>query len=168
MEAAFIFPVLAIMLVGLIDVGTGVLVSQKIANAGQSVGSMLTRTATTDAAQIAEAMAAAQLIIQPYSAKQELDIHVISVVFSDDEGNPTPSVDWQYRSSTWSISNPLNRISSIAEPNEGVIIVGVHMKHEPLMFGSIVGTLNLEIISFARGRQSAQVSCADCQPPDPE
>ncbi|HBH26060.1 MAG TPA: hypothetical protein DDX54_01470 [Rhodospirillaceae bacterium] len=163
-EFAFIVPVLAVMLIGLVDLGNGILVSQKTVNAAQAAANMLTREASVNVSTINDTVAAVNLIMRPYSENMDVDVHVIGIEFADDEEDPAPIVAWEQSTGAWRITapSPEERVASIAAPGEAVILVGVHVAYSPIMAGSIVGDLSLEFVSLTRGRQNEGVSCTDC------
>lgn len=159
MEAALIFPVLAVMLVGLIDIGKGVLVNQKMVNASQVVSSIITRTDSVTRKEVDQTFRAAELVMLPFSDSMTIKIHVMSYAF-DDDGDPI--LLWERKKGNWSIPNPEKRLDPLEEPNEGAVIVGVHTTYTPIFANSFVGEIYLEEVTIARGRQGPTVSCNNC------
>ena len=65
-EAALLMPVLASILCGSIDIGIGLVTSQKVINATQTVSDLLTRTSSVTTNDINDAIIAGQLSLMPY------------------------------------------------------------------------------------------------------
>lgn len=166
MEAAFIFPVLGIMLIGLVDTGNAILINQKVISASQSVAGIITRNDSVSPGALQKMISAGQLIMMPQSITTPADVDIRSFSF-DGAAIPNITQEWSYKNSGWTISGSEltkmnNSITSVATPNSGVVVVGVHYVYTPMFIGSFIGTLDFVELSYAGGRITPVVSCNGC------
>ena len=162
-EAAFVFPLLAVLLVGTYDMGSAILAGQKAIRASQVTADLVARDSEVDGSIIDEAVWAGELALQPFdSAAYGVDI--VSIGFDDDAA---PYIEW--RETRNMIANPdvLNAVAALAEANNGAIVVTVEYEYDPLFLGFSIGDFTVGMvamreIAFSRGRRSAIVTCPTC------
>lgn len=156
MEAAFVFPILLVMLLGTLDMGRGIMSNQKTIKASQVVADLITREAEIAQSDVDEAIDAGTLSLLPYNP-DELGFDVISYRFLDDG---TPEEVWRRTVNMDPISDPIPRITPLAEPGRGVVIVVAQYLYEPIFGGFIVDQIEMQEVAFTRGRRSEVVCMA--------
>lgn len=155
-EAAFVFPVLLVLTLGVLDMGRGIMTNQKTIKASQVVADLVTRDVVIEDSDVSEAMQAGTLSLQPYSS-ENLGFDVVSLRFLEDK---TPEVVWRQTSpnvTAMSAAELRERTTSMAEAGGGVIIVKARYLYEPIFAGFVVDKIQMEEMAFARGRKSAVV-----------
>jgi Flp pilus assembly protein TadG len=160
-EAAFVFPVLLVLLLGVLDMGRGIMCNQKTIRASQVVADLITREVSVDDGGVNEAINAGTLAMLPYD-DTNLAFDVISVRFtSDDEAE----IVWQEtRNMAATPQNQvLERVLPLAVAGSGVVMVVSEYLYEPIFAGFVVDQIPMQEVAFARGRRSAVV-CKDGAP----
>jgi Flp pilus assembly protein TadG len=155
-EAAFVFPVLLILTLGLLDMGRGIMTNQKTIKASQVVADLVTRDVMIEDSEINEAMQAGTLSLQPY-ATDTLGFDVVSLRFLEDD---VPEIVWRQTSpniTPLTYAELTTRTAALAEEDGGVIIVMARYLYEPIFSGFVVDEIPMEEVAFARGRKSAVV-----------
>lgn len=152
-EAAFIFPILLTMLLGLYEVGNALLANQKTIRASQVVADLVTRSNVVSNSDIDEAVQAGRLAFQPISA-DSFGVDIVSVRFDDDEN---ASIVWRETRNMTAIANILDSVEALAEPGGGVVVVSTHYDFEPMFAGFITDQFTMSERAFARGRRGAIV-----------
>lgn len=161
-EAAFVFPILLILILGTLDMGRGIMSNQKTIKASQVVADLVTRDVVVTDTDIDEAIQAGTLSLQPYST-DNLGFDVVSVRFLPDL---TPEIVWRETTDNMdemTMAEITSRTTALAEVDGGVIIVAAQYLYEPIFAGFVVNQINMQEIAFARGRKSAVV-CKDGAP----
>lgn len=153
-EAALVFPILLVLLLGTFDLGNGILSDQKTIRASQVTADLITRNSSVSDDEIDEAVEAGELALSPYPTGT-YGVDVVSVQFDDDA---QPSILWRETRNMTPDPNILNRISALAEPNSGVLVVISRYLFEPVFGGFVVDDIPMEEIAFARGRRTAAVT----------
>lgn len=153
MEAAFVFPMLCLILLGTYDLGNALLVSQKVIRASQVTGDLVTRERNLSDAELDEAIMGGELALAPNSIASYC-VDIASVQFDD---NSIPTVLWRSSSNSSCVNNDvLSAVVPLAEDNGGVVVTTVRYTFQPLFFG-FVGDMTMEEVAFTKGRKSAVV-----------
>jgi Flp pilus assembly protein TadG len=159
-EAGFLFPVLITILLGVVDVGIGITINQKVVNASHEMVDILTRGKTVSNALLSDAAVAAQLSIQPYDTSS-LGYDVEGVYLLGAAKAPTlapcvaPCTAWNDTSNmgrNTGIAATLVTAGYVGEQGEGIVAVTVKYTYTPLFTGFLTGTFDIQEVSFARGR----------------
>jgi Flp pilus assembly protein TadG len=153
-EAAFVFPILLVMLLGTYDMGNAILSNQKVIRASQVTGDLVTRERTLDQTELEEAIRAGELALEPQDASS-YGVDIVSIRF-DDDANAT--IVWRETRNMAPNGDVLTKVAALAEPNNGVVVVTVRYTFEPLFAGFVIGDIPLEEVAFTRGRKSAVVN----------
>ena len=153
-EAALIFPILMTLLLGVFDMGNGILSNQKAIRASQVTADLITRNPTVSAADIDEAINAGELAFTPFPS-DTFGVDIVSIRFDDDA---VPEIIWRETRNMTANPDVLNDVASLAEAGNGVVVVSVKYLFEPLFAGFIVDQIPIQEIAFARGRRSATVN----------
>jgi Flp pilus assembly protein TadG len=169
-EAAFLFPLMVTILIGTIDVGVGVTVSAKVLNASQQMVDILTRGKTVSTILLQDAAVAANLALQPYNTTS-LGYDVESVYLNGASATPTlepcalPCSAWHSVSNMSRNTGILDTLATagyVGEQDEGLIAVTVKYTYTPLFTQIIAGSINIQEVSFARGRFGGFITRTYC------
>lgn len=152
-EAAYIFPILLTMLLGVFDLGNGIIANQKTIRASQVTADLITRFSQVDTAMLNEAIQGGQQALVPLNVAS-YGVDVISIRFDE---NSNPTIEWRETRNMAPIGDVLTRVAALAEPNEGVLVVAVEYLYQPLFAGFVVDDLQMQEIAFARGRKTSVV-----------
>ncbi|MFK7840517.1 MAG: TadE/TadG family type IV pilus assembly protein [Bdellovibrionales bacterium] len=157
-EAAMVFPLLAVLLVGTYDMGSAILAGQKSIRASQVTADLVARDSQIDNAMINEAITAGELALHPFDTAN-YGVDIVSIGFDDDAD---AYIEWRETRNMTPDPNVLNAVASLAEPNGGVIIVNIEYVYDPLFLGFSIGDFTVGIVpmsevAFSRGRKSAVV-----------
>lgn len=153
-EAGLIFPVLMIILLGVFDLGNGILAAQKTLRASQVTADLVARNRTISTSELNEAMTAGELALAPFGTAS-FGIDVASVRFDADANG---QVVWQETRNMSANGNVLSQVEALAEANNGVVVVTTQYTFTPVFSGFILGDIEMREIAFARGRRSAVVN----------
>lgn len=153
-EAALIFPILMLMLLGTFDMGNAILANQKTIRASQVTADLITRARNIDTAGINEAIEAGRLAFEPLPSGS-FGVDVVSIRF-DDEGDA--EILWRETRNMVPLADVLTRVSSMSEPGNGVVVVAVNYDFQPLFSRLISDVILMQEIAFSRGRKSPVVT----------
>jgi Flp pilus assembly protein TadG len=153
-EAAMIFPMMLVLLVGTFDLGNAILSNQKTIRASQVAADLVTRSRSIDTTGLNEAIEAARLAFEPLSSAS-FGVDIVSVRF-DDEGDA--EIVWRETRNMSPIADIASRVSGMSEPGNGVVVVAINYDFVPVFSGFAVDTILMQEIAFARGRKSPVVT----------
>lgn len=154
-EFAMIFPVLFFLLLGMVDLGQGILTNKKVITASQMAADLVTRQLIADDDDLADAILAAQLAIQPLNS-DNLGIDIASIRFEGDNADPT--VIWRE-----TVNMPPNGTieassDGLGVENEGLIAVTTQYTFQPTFVGRFINEINMREVSYMRGRRNSFVA----------
>ena len=152
-EAAFIFPVMIVMLIGAFDVGRGILINQKVISSSQIGADLIARNMSVDNNIINETVEASRLSLQPYDTSS-YGIDIVSLEFDE---NQEPEILWRETRNMLPNNASVLSTTGMFPEGEGVIIVTVAYQYEPTFGESVIGDITMQEIAFARGRRSPTV-----------
>ena len=156
MESVFIFPVLMMLIFGVVDIGAAILINTKVITATQTASDLLTRNNILDNTDIAEATMAAQAALVPFYEAADFGIDIAGIRFIGEEAVPTEI--WRETSNMDPNLDAFNRTECLGMEGDGLIIVTVEYSYAPRFSAFITGDRVLRETSFARGRDSAFVA----------
>lgn len=149
-EVGLLMPVMLTILLGIIDTGRGVLTSQKVINAVQTVGDLLGRLDSVSTAQLNDAVEAGRLTMMPFSTT-DFGVDVAGIQFA---GGPTnPTVIWRDTINMDPNTNILTNASGLGADQDGVLGVTVRYIYTPYFSGVFTGPLTINEVSYVRGRK---------------
>ncbi len=152
-EAAYIFPIMLTMLLGVYDIGNGIIANQKTIRASQVTADLIARTAEIDSAGLNEAIQGGQQALVPLN-DTTYGVDVVSIRF-DSDANAV--IEWRETRNMTPMSDVLTRVQALGQADEGVLVVASEYTFEPLFAGFIVEDMQMREVAFARGRKSAVV-----------
>lgn len=153
-ESALVFPILMTLMLGTFDMGNGILANQKSIRASQVVGDLVTRERSVDTAMLNEAVEAGELALQPFNTSS-YGVDVVSIRFDE---NSVPEIVWRETRNMTPVADVLLRVDPVSAPNEGVVVVTVQYRFEPVFSGFIVGDIVMQETAYTHGRKSAVVT----------
>ena len=154
-EAALVFPILLTLLLGTFDMGNGILANQKTIRASQIVADLITRNMTVDDVEVEEAITAGGLAFEPLDSSS-YGVDIVSIRFDEDA---EPEIVWRETTPGMAQNqNVLADVVSLAEADNGVVVVTVAYVFEPVFAGFVLNEMTIKEVAFARGRRSAVVN----------
>ncbi|MCB1721004.1 MAG: pilus assembly protein [Alphaproteobacteria bacterium] len=152
-EAALVFPILLTLLLGLVDLGNGILANQKAIRASQVAADLIARSSVVDTSMIDDALDASELAFQPFDTTT-YGVDVVSVSFDD---NANPVIEWRETRNMTPLADVETRVEDLAQAGEGVLLVAVEYQFEPMFAGFLIDEIPMQEIAFARGRHGAVI-----------
>lgn len=143
-ETAFAIPVLAVLLLGCIEMAQYLLVHQKLNRAASTMADLVSQPATISAAEVDQLFDAAQHLLEPFDL--ETHGHVIVTSVSRETGDPTATIDWQREgggslvaSSRIGVPNGPAEMPDSFEVREGenLIAAEIFFDYEPMFFSGL-------------------------------
>ena len=153
-EAVMLIPPMLTLLMGVYDLGNGIVLGQKTITASQIAGDLVARNRTIDSAEVEQVIDAAQLAFEPYGL-QDFGIDIASVRFDRDQ---EPVVLWRVTRDMAPNTEAVESVSGLAPENEGMIIVTVRYSYLPFFSQLFIGGLDFQEVAFTRGRRSPTVT----------
>jgi len=150
-EVGIMMPLMLTLLLGVMDIGTGIYVNQKLINADQMIADLLTRNDTVSAAvDLPNAVIAGQLTMAPYDTTT-FGVDVAGIQFN---GGPLqPTVVWRYTTNMNINHDVPNNANNLGDNQDGVIIVTVVYTYVPFLTGGLTkSSFSMKEVAFARGR----------------
>jgi Flp pilus assembly protein TadG len=154
-EFVLVFPILFFILVGIWDVGNGVLAGQKVIAASQMVADLIAREMRVSEDELDEIYMAGRLAMEPVDTSS-LVIYVLSASFDEDD---TPVEEWSDVYSASGQSNPdvftrlLEDLVGMGTDGQGAIAVHVAYTYEPSAGQYVIGDLSMGETTYTRGRK---------------
>lgn len=157
-EATFVFPLLAVLMLGTFDIGNGLVAHYKTIRASQVTADLVTRASEVSNSMIDEAVWAGELALQPLDTAS-FGVDVVSIEF---DNNAVPRIVWRETRNMTANANAVSSVAPLAEPNSGVVVVTVEYQYVPVFEGFSMGALSIgqlpiREVAFSRGRKSAVV-----------
>ena len=161
-EMALIFPVMALLFVGLVDVSNLMTANRRVTQTASTLGDLITQSpGSVTTADLDGFISAARSIMDPFPESST------SLEFYTFRKSGTGAVlDWQYKSSGASCGAPPTAddtmLTLMAEDNDVVVSRTCYI-WEPIL-GIILGfsTSTIQDQLMLRPRQTARITCSDC------
>lgn len=153
-EASFIFPVMLTLMVGVFDVGNGILANQKAVRASQVVADLIARKNIVSETDVQDAIKAGRLALEPLNS-DSLGVDIISIRF--DPANGT-EIDWRETDNMTPIDDVEARVNPLYADGEGVVMVAVVYDYHPIVTGFVMDSFQMSEVAFSRGRRSPVVT----------
>lgn len=153
-EVSMILPVLLTILLGMVDMGHGMMVKKKVIGATQIVGDLLTRQSSVSNSDIADAIIAGQLAMAPY-AVENFGVDIASIQYIGDQADPT--ILWRETFNMSPNDSATNYVNGMGGKGDGIMVITVEYTFEPMFAGFIMDEFVMRQVSFTRGRRSTLV-----------
>lgn len=155
LEAALVFPIMITMIFGVIDIGNGLLINKKLISASQVASDLIARKIRVDDADINDIVIAARLSMRPFP-DNSFGIDIAGIRFTGAAANPTE--DWRDTVNMSPNGGAVAGADGLGDEGEGVVAVTVQYTYTPYFSGYFINTLNMQEISYVRGRRTPFVS----------
>lgn len=153
-EAAMIFPVMLLLMVGVYDLGNAILVNQKTVRASQVVADLITRNNVVSNADITEAIDAGRLAFEPLD-RSSYGVDIVSIRFDEDADS---EIVWRETYNMSPDADPLSKVTALEDADSGVVMVSVVYDFEPLFAGYVIDAFGMKEVAFARGRSTPVIT----------
>lgn len=158
-ETAILFPVFLSLLMGVYDLGQGIIVNQKSIKSSQIVADLIARNREVDMALMTDIIRAGRMALEPYDTT-DYGYDIVSVIF-DEDGNS--EVLWRITNNMNPNDNAIATVENILElTNEGLVIVSTEYTYTPYFAEFVTDEIVMREVAFLRGRGSSVVTCDDC------
>lgn len=153
-EAAMLLPPMLTLMMGIFDLGTGIVLSQKTITSSQIAADLVARDRTVDSAAVEEVIDASQLAFEPYLL-HAFGIDIASIQF---DNNRNPVVLWRVTRDMSPNTEAVASVAGLSNPGEGMIIVTTKYSYTPYFSKFFTGDLDFTEVAFSRGRRSPTVT----------
>ena len=153
-EAAILFPPLVALLLGVYDLGNGIILNGRTITASEVTADLISRDKTVNLADVNDAIEAAKLVYQPYPLV-DFGIDVVSVQF---DSLRRPVILWRETRDMDPNNLAISNIDGIGDPGEGMIVVSVEYTYKPLFAKYFTDPIEMLEVAYARGRRSPTVT----------
>lgn len=158
-EFSLLFPILMALLVGVFDMGYGILAAQKTIRASQVTADLIARHKSVTEAEIREAIDGGRLALVPFDTGA-YGYDIISIEFDEDTRPILPPL-WRRTSGNIEANDGFtNSLTGLGSAGEGLVVVRVRYEYKPLFSGYLFGSMNFNEIAFLRPRNSPTVPLA--------
>ncbi len=152
-EASLLFPVMILMLLGMLDLGYGILAAQKTIRASQVIADLVARKPSVSTNDINEAIEAGRLALQPFDTAS-LGVDIVSIYYDE---NDIATVCWRETVNMSPNATVVGSTNGLGETGDGILAVTVQYEYIPSFYGKLFSELNLQEIAFVRGRKAPVV-----------
>ncbi len=153
MEAVMLFPPLLFLMMGVYDLGNGIILSQKTITATQIAADLIARDSAVNSAKLEDTIQAARLAYEPYPLN-EFGIDIASVEFDQ---NRLPEILWRETRDMPPNAEAITNVNGIGDQGEGMVIVTVRYTYTPFFSRYFIDDLDMQEVAYARGRRSPTV-----------
>lgn len=154
-EFALVLPVMLALLLGVVDIGTALLLDKKTMSASQIAADLLTRRPTATSADISDAYAAARMAIQPYNTN-DFGIDIASIQFQGSNNNPV--VLWRETYNMPPNANATSLVNGLGVQGEGVLVVTARYAYDPMFTHGVLTGKNLQEVAVTRPRRGSFIA----------
>lgn len=155
-EAALLIPVMLTLLMGAVDIGTGIVLSQRTVSASQTGADLMARNVEVGDSEIENIIDGAELVFEPYAAGAAFGIDIVSVQFNA-SGNA--NVVCRETRNMSPNDEAIESVDGLGTAGEGMVIVTVQYQYEPYFASIFIPDFTFREVAFTRGRRSAVVNC---------
>jgi Flp pilus assembly protein TadG len=153
-EFVLVFPVLLMLLVGVDELGTGIMIDQKTVAASQMVADLIARNKSVTRAQLDDYITAGKLALDPYST-DTLGFDIVSIQY---DANNKPQQVWRYTLNMTPNDDGINGAAGLGVSGDGVLAVTVTYNYVPPLGSMVIHSIPMEETAFVRGRESAVIN----------
>lgn len=161
-EAAILFPVMLMMLMGTYDISRQLLMNQKVINASQISADLISRYRQVDMAIVDDTIQAGMLAMDPFGT-DTFGIDMVSIRFDE---NLAPEILWRETRNMLPNDAAVDSLDGLGREGEGMIIVTVRFDFDG-MISEILHDGSMQEVAFARGRRTPTVTMDGWVPPPP-
>lgn len=159
-EFALIFPFLFMLLLGVVELGQGIMANQKAIMASQIVADLITRSEEVTDEQLEEAKRAGRLALNPFDP-ETVGFDIISFRYdpddADSDSDPEPVIVWRETDNMDEMEDVEEKVQPLALVHDGVVLVYVRFPYQAAFGSRFVGNINMIESTFSRGRRTPVV-----------
>lgn len=155
-EASLLIPVMMTLLMGVYDVGNGIIINQRTITASQIAADLVSRDFAVTSGQLNEAVDAARLSFQPYDSTP-FGIDIASIEF---DATRQPVVLWRETRNMAPNEAAVDSVAGLGEEGDGLVIVTVRFAYVPHFGQLFMDVFTMQEVAFTRGRRSPTVEYA--------
>lgn len=160
-EFGLTYPLLIAMMLGMWDLGFGVVAAQKSIGAAHMVADLLSRQICITDEAVEQSIYAAQAVMAPMPVGENLEIEIASVYY---DSNDNAVLKWSEVSNTTFDNALVDEADPLGTQGDGTVVVRIRYEYSPSFSYMFVGEMEFEEVAFIRGRKSPVVyrtpSCA--------
>lgn len=154
LEAVMLFPPMLTLLMGVYDLGNGIVLAEKTITASQIAADLTARNRTVGSGDIEQIIDAAQLAFEPYVLR-EFGIDIASITF---DASRHPVELWRVTRDMMPNTAAVASVDGMAPQGEGMVIVTVTYAYNPMFAQLFMDELVYQEVAFTRGRRSPTVT----------
>lgn len=152
-EAALYFPILILLLLGMLDLGYGILASQKTIRASQVVSDLVARVNDLDSDGINDVIEAGRLALSPFPT-DSFAVDIASIYYDE---NDSPEVCWRETVNMSPNSDIPANDDGLGADGDAAIAVTVRYDYEPRFSSHVIDTISMQEVAYSRGRRTTIV-----------
>lgn len=156
-EAGMLFPVMASLMLGTIDIGVALNVNQKVINSCNALADVLARYQDINNTAFADAIVGSKLMFLPYGT-ESMAYDVQGLKYTSAIASTPPVMQWHNTCAMNMNTTAASGATGLGVQNEGVIAVTIKYVYTPYFSGFLAGNINMQEVSYARGRKGGFVS----------
>lgn len=153
-EAVMLIPPMLTLLMGVYDLGNGIVLGEKTITSSQIAADLTARNRTVNSAEVEQIIDAARLAFEPYILN-EFGIDIASITF---DAAQRPVVLWRVTRDMLPNTEAVNSVNGMAPAGEGMVIVTVKYSYKPFFAQLFMKDLDFQEVAFTRGRRSPTVT----------
>ena len=158
-ETAILFPIFLSLLMGVYDLGNGIVVNQKSIASSQIVADLVARNRELNMDTINDIVRAGRMALEPYDTS-DFGYDIVSVQF-DEDGDST--ILWRVTENMNPNDDGITTAETILElENEGLVIVTTEFGYTPYFAEFVTDQIDMREVAFLQGRRSSLIECDDC------
>ncbi|HMK89181.1 MAG TPA: TadE/TadG family type IV pilus assembly protein [Methylocystis sp.] len=160
-EFAAAFPVAALLLVGLVQVGDALSASRKVSITAETLDRLVSLQSSVQKADLVTIIGASSAVMAPFPNSNATI--VISEVTTDAKGVAT--VTWSQASANGTplpVGQTVVLPAGIVQPNVSLLLSQVSYSYSSYLGANLFGPLTLRDALYMNPRVSASVTCSDC------
>ena len=158
-ETAVLFPVFLTLLMGVYDLGNGIVVNQKSITSSQVVGDLLARNRELDMNTVSDIVRAGRMALEPYDT-QSYGYDIVSLQF---DANGDETILWRVTENMPPNDAAIESAVNILElTSDGLVIVTTAFEYDPVFTEFVTDRIEMREVAFLKGRRSAVINCLDC------
>lgn len=154
-EAAMLFPPMITLLMGVYDLGNGIVLAQKTIVSSQIAADLVARNRTVNSGDVEQIINASHLAYEPYGLNN-YGIDIASLRF---DASSNPVVIWRVTRDMAPNATAVQSTRGLGLPEgEGMIIVTVKYNYIPFFSQLFLQNFTFQEVAFTRGRRSPTVT----------
>jgi Flp pilus assembly protein TadG len=156
-EFALVLPVLLILALGVAEMTNYIMAWLKVRSASTTAADLVARQEQTTPDALEDVVSAVHVIMAPFDSDR-IDGSINHVEFDDDG---TASCTWSHAIDGGDDFDPIDGIGELAEPNQGVIVLHVHLNYQSITGDFFELPSAVSEVAYAAPRRTRTIPCRD-------